>query len=290
MTGGLDAARSHMRRPHRPDERLAGVRAKIDRAIEHLEALHRETQAFRNSEAYAVTGKFESGRSSYVFRLHVLQRPPLRWGVMIGEIVHNLRSALDQLVWQLVKLNGRTPGKWNYFPIIGKRPQAGFAGIARGQGKRRGPLWGVSDEALACIERLQPYHGGNGRLLGVLERLWNADKHRFLVPTLTAITSAILLADRYVPNKDAGPVMEITVGRFADEHEAELVVTGLKPTGPDPKVEMKGEPPVDIAFSGGPGVVDALGEILYFVLTNVFAPLEDLFPEESVTLERGKGR
>ena len=31
------------------------------------------------------------------------------WGVLIGEILHNLRSALDHLIWQLVILETGAP-------------------------------------------------------------------------------------------------------------------------------------------------------------------------------------
>jgi hypothetical protein len=39
------------------------------------------------------------------------------WGVRVGEFAHDLRSALDNLVWQLVLVNGKEPGDHNQFPI-----------------------------------------------------------------------------------------------------------------------------------------------------------------------------
>lgn len=289
MTGPLDAARSQVRRPDRFDDRLAGVRAKVGRATNQLEALHREVQAFRHSEAYLITGKFEPERSSYVFRLRILEEPPLLWGVVIGEITHNLRSALDQLVWQLIKTNNRRPRGNPTYPILKVPPDQGFVAFALGTAKCPGPLRGVSSEALALIERTQPYHGGSGRLLGTLNRFWNADKHRFLIPTVMAVTAAALNPDRYTANEDVGPVRSFRLGSFTSKYEAELVVVGLEPVGPNPKMEMQGDPPIDIAFSGGPGIVEALGEILYYIVADVLAPLEDLFSQEGVLPERGKG-
>jgi len=258
------------------DDPLAGVRAKIDRATKQLEALHRDVQTFRHSDAYLITGQFEPDRSSYVFRLRILKPPPLLWGVVVGEVAHNLRSALDQLVWQLIKANGRRPRGTPTYPTLKVEPDEGFEPYALGTAKCPGPLRGVSGDALACIERTQPYHGGNGRLLTTLNKFWSVDKHRFLIPTVTAVTGAALNPDRYLLNDDAGPVKSISLGAFSNEFEAELVVIGLRPTGPNPKVEMQGEPPIDVAFSGGPGIVDALREITYFVLLDVFAPLENL--------------
>ena len=42
---------------------------------------------------------------------------PISWSVSFGEILYNLRSSLDHLVWQLVLANGQTPGRHNAFPI-----------------------------------------------------------------------------------------------------------------------------------------------------------------------------
>jgi hypothetical protein len=53
------------------------------------------------------------------------------WGVQVGEIVHNLRSALDHSIWELVILTtGRPPAlpTKNQFPIF--KSKDGF--LARG--------------------------------------------------------------------------------------------------------------------------------------------------------------
>lgn len=224
-----------------------------------------------------IEGEFEPERSSYVFRLYVVEPPPLRWGVVVGEIVHNLRSALDHLVWQLIRLNGCRPRGNPTYPTLKTEP-ADFRLAVLGTAAKPGPLRGVRDDALAIIERTQPYHGGGNFVLSALNTIWSADKHRFLVPTHVTVTTAALLAHHYVPNADAGPTMRIQPGTRNGPREAELVVIGLDPTGPDPQVEMQGEPPFDIAFGGGYAVVGLLNNIAGFVLTDVLSPLQDLFP------------
>jgi len=274
MTPGQDDAREQAAPSAGLRDPLAGVRAKIDRATKQLEALYRDVRAFRHSDAYLITGQFEPDRSSYVFRLRILEPPPLLWGVVVGEVAHNLRSALDQLVWQLIKVNNRRPRGNPTYPTLSVEPVEGFKTYALGTAKCPGPLRGVSGEALACIERTQPYHGGNSRLLTTLNKFWSVDKHRFLIPTVTAVTGGALNPDCYTANADVGPTREFRLGSFTSENEAELVVVGIQPVGPNPKMEMHGEPPIDVAFSGGPGIVDALREIAYFVLLDIFAPLE----------------
>lgn len=260
-----------------PDS-LAGIRAKLDRTERHLETLDGEIASFLKRKPYLTTGYFNAERSSYIFRFQPIKRPPAEWGVVVGEVVHHLRSVLDHLVWQLVKLNDGEPGRWNFFPIYRKAPKQGFAKVAMRGGDHRGPLYGVGADALTRIERAQPYNGGNCRLLHVLDQIWQADKHRFLMPTFLIVSPLAHLEPNYVPNADAGPVMKIGLPQGgAVEDGAELVEIGLTPTGPNPEVDMQGELSIGIAFSGGPKVIDALEDIYRFVVADVFVPLAELF-------------
>src|SRR5437879_6743083 len=86
-----------------------------------------------------------------VFRLWVKEEPPPRLSVLLGDCVHNLRSSLDHIVWQLVLANGRSPGKHAQFPILDKPPKGIFS---------PNDIRGVSEEARALIESVQPYQAG----------------------------------------------------------------------------------------------------------------------------------
>jgi len=46
---------------------------------------------------------------------------PERLGVLLGDWAHNLRSALDHLMWQLVILYGGTPNRRTQFPIFQRK-------------------------------------------------------------------------------------------------------------------------------------------------------------------------
>ena len=43
--------------------------------------------------------------------------PTLRWAVEVGELVHSLRSALDNLAWDLALITTRKPPRSTAFPI-----------------------------------------------------------------------------------------------------------------------------------------------------------------------------
>ena len=112
---------------------------------------------------------------------------PLGWSIEVGEFAHNLRSALDQLVWQPAAAHGACagqhgdggcPGRHSEFPIR-TRPDPDRLDIR---------LCGVNAVARAYIESVQPRRRP-GRLkvpkgnrvgwgLGVLRDICNRDKHQ----------------------------------------------------------------------------------------------------------------
>ena len=69
--------------------------------------------------------------------------------IIIGEIAFNLRSALDHLVWQLVRANGECPSNQNQFPIFDDE------NTYREEVKRR--LKGIGPYHQSVIETLQPF-------------------------------------------------------------------------------------------------------------------------------------
>jgi hypothetical protein len=94
--------------------------------------------------------------------------------VILGDCVHNLRSCLDHLIWQVTLLDGGTPDGDTQYPIASK-PEAQFERMAN----RRIP--GVSAKHRAMVKKTQPYHRGNSapvHPLSVLADLSNTDKHQ----------------------------------------------------------------------------------------------------------------
>jgi hypothetical protein len=96
--------------------------------------------------------------------------PPSMFGVRVGEIAHNLRSALDYLVYQLARLDSGNFVSGTQFPI--EESAKGF----RSRSKRC--LAGIDRPHIAAIETLQPYN--SGQWARVLRDLSNQDKHRTL--------------------------------------------------------------------------------------------------------------
>jgi hypothetical protein len=87
---------------------LEGVELKLKRAKEHFEALAEAITAFvRKPDTYTMLLEVNAQRSP-VLRVEDIEEPRSDWTVLIGDCVHNLRSALDHLAFQL--LVGNTSG------------------------------------------------------------------------------------------------------------------------------------------------------------------------------------
>jgi hypothetical protein len=92
--------------------------------------------------------------------------------LVAGEAIHQLRSSLDHLAWQLVEANGGTPGTHTGFPIHEVPPKDKRAFTAK--------VKGMSTSAENLVEATQPYHSRNDGLWK-LSKLDNFDKHNLLL-------------------------------------------------------------------------------------------------------------
>ena len=185
------------------DHPLDGVQAKYNRAKEQFDELGAEMDAFFNKEPkpHFAIGEFDTDTWEWRERFQIREEPPLRFGVILGDSIHNLRSALDHLIWQVTLLDGGVPDDSTQFPIASKS-EAQFERMAA----RRIP--GLSPEHRALVKQAQPYHAGNpdAHPLAVLASLSNADKHRIVNTTYSFLASEGLAKrlDRYLGPDDRG--------------------------------------------------------------------------------------
>jgi hypothetical protein len=85
---------------------LEGARAKIRRANEHWHEIQSQIELWREDRPHEFIQDKESEPGWTVLRLRIVKSPPLEVGPLVGDYVHNVRSALDHVVWQLVIANG----------------------------------------------------------------------------------------------------------------------------------------------------------------------------------------
>jgi hypothetical protein len=157
---------------------------KVQRAREHLEALELCASRYTSDETNLVIDESEGAK-----KLRFPNEPPIDITILAGEIVYQLRSALDHLAFELVKSNPTgvaLPKDWErdcHFPLCLKVPTQGSPPIAMSLPLPfnffRKTLPEITPEAFAEVERLQPYNRGNGPTqLGWIEKLAHIDKHR----------------------------------------------------------------------------------------------------------------
>jgi len=155
---------------------LTGINQKIGRAREHLAAVGELLQSYDGGSEIAA----EVDANGMLWLTAKLAPVPDSLPILIGDCVHNLRAALDHLVWQLAIANNKTPNASNMFPIC-NTPQGFQAQLAKDR------LQGVYPNARSAIEALQPYSTGS-ETLQVISFLDNVDKHRTLVVARCLIT------------------------------------------------------------------------------------------------------
>jgi hypothetical protein len=162
-----------------PPQVLDGSCLKIQRADQHIENLNRLVNSFCEANHNAFTIKdLETGEKGYAvaFRQTISPEIPL----LIGDAVHNLRSALDHLAWQLVIRNGKVPDR-TQFPLYSDRKKF--------NGRPKSVTEGMSTTDIQQIESMQPYQAGY-EALGILSELNNFDKHRLLVGAASHVGNA----------------------------------------------------------------------------------------------------
>ena len=159
---------------------LDGVRAKIERAKEHFQVLQPEVSAFLKLNPYSIVDEHNPYSRHHILRAKVHLDTPPRLGIIAGDIFHNLRSALDHLVWQLVLLNSNTPDDKTAFPIFWEDSKWNPPKRYESSGRRK--IQGVAPSVEAIIERLQPYHRTpfSEHPLFILHTLNIRDKHKLL--------------------------------------------------------------------------------------------------------------
>jgi hypothetical protein len=117
-------------------------------------------------------------------KLLIRHDPPDTLGIEIGEFFCSLRSALDQLAWQLALQTTDTP-------IFAKKP----TGHTRLEQQWKRQTKDILPSALDIIERLQPYYRGDwagSDPLWVVHDTCNIDKHHAITPLVMAVGESSL--------------------------------------------------------------------------------------------------
>jgi hypothetical protein len=161
---------------------ITGSRLKVERAGKHLNELERKVRSFLDRHPDRFTRQLDPNDFNYViYEIPPNPPPPPTLAPVLGDFVHNLRSALDHSAWNLALLNlqgtDREPYEFTAFPILRNASDGSVHRFYE-------LVQDVLPAAIPDIEALQPDHQGNAanHELVILDALWNADKHRVNIP------------------------------------------------------------------------------------------------------------
>jgi hypothetical protein len=245
----------------------------------------------------------EFGQGRFTAFATVEDPPSDTIGVLIGDFLHNLRSALDNLAFALATTYTQplpdeiTAG--SEFPVFGDENGEGSARFhrLRSKGSLKGTpapasgldkIRGWHPDAQTVVERLQPYNRENSYLddpLWILHVLDRIDKHR-LVHTASAASAGILwhiAGDNHERGpKDVrciGPGLIRSFGGPVGTDTPISDIWGIHPIDPSADVDMEIDPAPEIAFApdtpivGRKLVMVTLAELYNYVAGTVIPAL-----------------
>lgn len=233
---------------------LFGCQLKLDRAYDHIETLNQAAQRFLRRYPHETVLEPNFQAPEYRAWIKVRDTPPHELSTIIGDAVHNLRSTLDHLVYQLAVANDKSPSGTLYPAFVGDPLDPGTDKRTRDRWKSLSKL--IHPDDLAKIEVTQPYRGrnlGNRHPLSMLNELSNRDKHREI-----HLSASVLMNSRFgfeaVRDVELGDTKFGHQGPF--EHGTVVAVCPCRFTGPKPKVNMKAQLIFGVAFADGgpPGI------------------------------------
>jgi hypothetical protein len=160
---------------------------KLERAKKHRSELMTALSAFLGSKPYRI-GAVQRPETPQILYYYVaeVREIPEDIPLICGDVLQNLRSALDHMAGNLVVSAGNSVNSQTAFPIFDNEAKY-RAGANRKVGRMR-------PEAIIAIDALEPYRGGRGQDLWRLHRLNNIDKHQMIFAAGSLVTAVDALS------------------------------------------------------------------------------------------------
>jgi hypothetical protein len=223
-----------------------GVELKIGRARLHGQTLRDSIEVWLNKKPLTATSEFIEGRFGYRLVVDQFGSPPLleHWALLVGDCVHNLRSALDNLVYGLARLKADPPSdpRGIQFPIFTSKEAFEKSGAVKST------LQQLPHRAAELVTAWQPFHRETpdhiaADALNLLNHLSNQDKHR--------LPQVVLLS---INQRDHQVQL-----RFDSDEDAQAFIDG------PPKVELRTSP-IDVGTAliqvvGSRRIADMAGKV-----------------------------
>jgi hypothetical protein len=248
------------------------VDAKLARSLEHAQAFEREIDAWFDQHSYSLISESnpDHTRHAIIAKLNPERRPPdfQRLSLIFADAIHNLRSALDHLVFAIAE---RQITPWpppdkvlkSLSFIIADDPAQWSADSGR-------KLKLLHPDVRTAMESVQPYNRRNEYrppLLALLRDLDDFDKHRLLTLTLTSPTEILF---KEVVWYTPGNQPSITGRDGAIEDGTEVAVLSFR--YPEPNVKIDFSTTFTVAISHAPGPKGHTRSDAWYLLKDLLRP------------------
>jgi len=251
----------------------------------HFNGAERSIKRFLERPPYtAVVGNAEPDTGHYSVSAKGVRPVPDAVRLALQDALANYRAALDQLVNALVRAYSPSDIRGSAFPIASA--EGDFYKYGRdGRPDRSSGLYkirGVSPEAFAYIEWLQPYQRGRDFMdspLFKLNILRNVLHQRLHVVRWRATQVQLRVS---ITEGPAPVIRSVSFASGPIYEGAQIASVSIDPIpGLYPEVNMTVQPPFTIIFDPGSPlgqarVIDTMTEIRDFILYDVFPLLEPL--------------
>jgi len=138
-------------------ERVSAIRAKAERSRKHIDEAGAYVQSYLQSNPYRIATRRDPETRRLHYYVSSITEPSQQLSAIIGDALHNLRSTLDHLAYQLVLVGtGQLPSRRVYFPVCDDQAKYASEGRQQVQGAKLG--------AISAIDAIKPYKGGNTKL------------------------------------------------------------------------------------------------------------------------------
>ena len=218
---------------------------KLERAETHLNQLEAEAREFFASNPYPISQEFHADSAYHRWRADVRKPFPDCWPFLVGDCVHNARSALDHLAWEAA--GSVRDDTWTQFPIFGTSAKYSAERVK----------W-LDDAGRKLVRESQPFFAPENKPLLAVQVLDAEDKHKKLAVLLALPDTQIVLAS--ISNAAEGNVIHQDIQTRTDpinpatEPDAPIATcqmlvvpeSGIGP--PWPVMQMECHPQWELAF------------------------------------------
>lgn len=271
-----------------PDVASLDHRLKFRRAFHHLKQIKKAETEWLQGDTHSVRSEQNPQTRDMTFFATVTQQPPAEpVNVCIADCLHNLRSCLDLLAFELARAFTQPlteeVAEHSEFPIFGDVNKRGVSGqgpsLFRDNSHAKIQAWDPS--AKTVVEGLQPYQRGDGFRadpLWVVRELDRISKHR-LLHTIGAGSKGLTI-DQRRSNASFGPGVVESFGGAVDTDTPIGRFPNVRAADPSRPMHLEISPALCIAFAAGTpcvseeSVYGKLSNLYFYIGSEVFPALE----------------